>query len=152
MRYATSTFTYSGSCGALCRHQLAVCNRESEQHQSKIQELRKEIEKTHHTEGSERKNVCWLQIQSVYCRGTDQLKALHTNELEDMRKTLSSQENMVESQRQELCRLRGEVEEKCAELTSLREEHRRREDEMTSSWRQQMETVQRESKEVYSMD
>ena len=65
-----------------------------------------------------------------------------------MRKTLSSQENMVESQRQDLCRLRGELVERSSELASLREQSRRREEETAANWRQQIEVAEREAKEV----
>ena len=81
-------------------------------------------------------------------RATDELKAQHTSELEDMRKTLSSQENMVESQRQDLCQLKGELAERSSELTSLREQCRRREEETAANWRQQREVAEREAKEV----
>ena len=65
-----------------------------------------------------------------------------------MRKTLSSQENMVECQRQNMCQLRSELAEKNTELTSLREQCRRTEEEMTANLRQQAEMAEKEAKEV----
>lgn len=80
--------------------------------------------------------------------GVDHLKAQHSNEVEDMRKTLSLQENVAENQRQELCELRGKLEERLTELTSLTEQHRRREEEMATHYREQLERAEKEMKEV----
>ena len=89
--------------------------------------------------------ICSIHTQS------DKLEAQHTNELEDMRKTLSSQENMVECQRQDMCRLRSELEERNTELTSLTEQCRRMEEEMTANLRQQIDMAEKEAKEVAIM-
>ena len=78
----------------------------------------------------------------------DKLRAQHSHELEDMRQTLSSQENKVESQRQEVCKLRDELEERQTELATMIEEERKREQELTESCQRQLQTQLRETKEV----
>ena len=80
---------------------------------------------------------------------TDQLKAQHTAELEDLKKTLSEQEGTLEGQRQEVCRLRGEVEESGTQLATLRQEQRGREEEMSDEMKEQLEAAKKELMEVY---
>ena len=78
----------------------------------------------------------------------DELKIQHIQEVEDMRKTLSSQENMMESQRQEMNQLRDEISEKCIEITSLKEQLKMRENEMTAELKQKLEIIEKEAQEV----
>ena len=80
---------------------------------------------------------------------SDNLRAQHSHEQEDMRQTLSSQENKVESQRQEVCKLWEELEERQTELATMMEEKRKREQELTESCQRQLQTQLRETKEVY---
>ncbi|CAI8051669.1 Forkhead-associated domain-containing protein 1 [Geodia barretti] len=111
------------------RNQLVLSSREKEEHQQTIHQLRKDIENRKHAE--------------------DNLRAQHSHEQEDMRQTLSSQENKVESQRQEVCKLREELEERQTELATMMEEKRKREQELTESCQRQLQTQLRETKEKW---
>ena len=70
-------------------------------------------------------------------------------ELEDLKKTLSSQEGMIASQREELVWVQKQLQEKSSQLLEQQEEHKRMQEKMAAELKMQVETVKRESEEVH---
>ena len=70
-------------------------------------------------------------------------------ELEDLKKTLSSQEGMIASQREELVWVQKQLQEKSSQLLEQQEEHKRMQEKVAAELKMQVETVKRESEEVH---
>ena len=82
------------------------------------------------------------------CLYSDELRAQHDSELEDVRKTLSLLENELEHRREEVGRLQRELDVRQAELSSLREGKEGKEKEMRETYEKQLQTQLMEAKEV----
>ena len=132
-------------CVCVCvRHQLALSAREEESHRKIIQSLERDTENQKLAEGTH----THTHILLPYILPSDELRRQHNRELEDMRKTLSLQENALESQRQEICQLKQRLGERETELLLTRKECGKREREMNEECEKKLQCQLRETKEV----
>ena len=77
-----------------------------------------------------------------------QVRSQHATELEDLKKTLSSQESIISSQLQELCGVQVQLQATCVQLEAQEEEQKVLQENKAVELKTEIETIKRESEKV----
>ena len=138
----------------LSRHQLVCSSKECEQQKAQQQQLKKELQEMTDLTGETQHNYihCYTAVLGApsisVLFNAGQLRSQHATELEDLKKTLSSQEGIISSQRQELCGVKEQLETACGRLEAQEEEQKVLQEKKAVELRTEIETIKRESEKV----